>query len=230
MTEAQWMNDAPCSLPPVARVRHDIASRVSRLSSALALAIIVAACGGGGSSALEDEARGSGCAGSYPDLASSPYVLPWAVGQTVNTGLTNCSSSFHAAGQPDQYAFDFKLGEGAPFSAARAGVVLEVVDSEPSTGGGSGNLVAVDHGDGSIGLYLHSPQGGIRVAVGETVQAGQVLGLVGRSGLAGFAHLHFIVVAGSTTYPYRGLPVSFRNASPADLKLRGERAYTALPY
>jgi murein DD-endopeptidase MepM/ murein hydrolase activator NlpD len=200
------------------------------LGVAAVFAAGLVACGGGGSNALEEEARGAGCPGSYPALATSPYVLPWAVGQTASTGLTNCSTSFHAAGQPDQYAFDFKLGEGTPFTAAREGTVIELVDTEPSNGGGSGNFVAVDHGDGSIGLYLHSPQGGIRVAVGDRVSAGQVLGVVGRSGLAGFPHLHFIVVLNSTAYPYRGQAVSFRNASPADQILRSEASYTALSH
>lgn len=215
---------------PAARQR--LRRAVARLlpMSMAALAIGLAAYGGGGPNALELEARGAGCPGDYPAMADSPYVLPWSVGQTVTTGLTNCSSSFHAAGQPDQYAFDFRLGDGAPFTAARAGTVSDVVDTEPSTGGGSGNRVVVDHGDGSQALYMHSPQGGIVVRAGQAVAVGQVLGSVGRSGLAGYPHLHFIVVRGSAAYPYLGLPVSFRNASPADAKLIGERAYTALPY
>ena len=52
----------------------------------------------------------AGCDGQiYIDPATSPYVLPYAVGETFETGLTNCSSSYHAAGQPDQYAFDFDM-------------------------------------------------------------------------------------------------------------------------
>lgn len=172
----------------------------------------------------------SGCPGPpYPDATSSPYVLPYAAGTEWSTGLTNCSSSFHAGGQPDQYAFDFDMAVGTPFIASRGGTVYEVVNGEPSGGGGGGNFVTIDHGDGTYGMYLHSPAGGISVAVGETVSQGDVLGETGRSGLAGYPHLHFIVVEGDPTWPYTGVPVSFRNASPAHGVLRGLTTYLALP-
>lgn len=194
------------------------------------IAIGLTSCGGGGDSSPSPWS-GSACFGAtYPPMADSPYVLPWPVGDTVVTGLTNCSSSFHSRGEPDQYAFDFDIAAGTPFMAARGGIVSKIEDGQPSQGGGSGNYVAVDHGDGTSALYLHSPQNGIQVHVGDVVQQGQVLGLAGQSGLAGYPHLHFIVVAGSTKYPYHGVPVSFRNASPADLVLLGNRSYTALPY
>ena len=41
---------------------------------------------------------------------------------------------------------------------------------------------------------------------------GDVLGISGRSGLAGYPHLHFIVVDSEPTYPYHGLAITFRNA------------------
>lgn len=173
----------------------------------------------------------TGCDGqTYPAIATSPYVLPFAVGQSFETGLTNCSSSFHGAGQPDQYAFDFDMPVGTPFVAARAGTVFRVVENAPSNGGGAGNYVVIDHGDGTYGLYYHSPQNGISVSVGDEVQQGDVLGETGRSGLAGYPHLHFIVVQGSPDYPYDGIPVSFRNASPRHVDLHGNTTYTALDY
>jgi murein DD-endopeptidase MepM/ murein hydrolase activator NlpD len=172
-----------------------------------------------------------GCDGQpYPDPAGSPYVLPYAVGQTFRTGLTNCSSSFHAAGNPDQYAFDFDMPVGTPFVAARDGTVFQVVENAPSDGGGNGNYVVVDHGDGTYGLYLHSPMDGISVTVGQEVHRGDVLGVTGRSGLAGYPHLHFTVVSGSPQYPYSGIPVSFRNARPRDVVLEGDKLYEAESY
>lgn len=173
----------------------------------------------------------SGCPGpSYPDPSASPYVLPYAPGDAWPTGLTNCSSSFHAQGQPDQYAFDFDMPVGTPFVAARAGTVFAVVETEPSAGGGSGNFVTIDHGDGTFALYLHSPEDGIGVEVGAAVEQGDVLGETGRSGLAGYPHLHFIVVEGDPAWPYTGVPVAFGNASPAHGILRGLTTYRALPW
>jgi murein DD-endopeptidase MepM/ murein hydrolase activator NlpD len=172
-----------------------------------------------------------GCEGAgYPAIDSSPYVIPFAVGTTVETGLGNCSSSFHSAGGPDQFATDFNLPSGTPFVAARAGSVSSVVDDQPSAGGGPGNRLSVDHGDGTSALYLHSPRDGILVEVGDQVEQGDTLGVVGQSGLAGYPHLHFTVVEGSTAYPYQGVPVTFRNADPADVPLRTNAVYTVLPY
>ena len=171
-----------------------------------------------------------GCDGqSYLLPAESPYILPFAAGETFKTGLTNCSSSFHSAGRPDQYAFDFDTPIGTPFIAARSGTVFEVVEDAPSNGGGVGNYVSIDHLDGTYGLYYHSPQDGIDVEVGDEVKQGDVLGITGQSGLAGYPHLHFIVVRGSPKFPYEGVAISFSNASPADVPLKDYTAYTANP-
>lgn len=195
----------------------------------LLLPFLVLCCDGQTVDAVQE--RVTGCDGqTYPDLPTSPYVLPFAVGLSFDTGLTNCSRSFHAAGQPDQYAFDFNMPVGTPFVAARAGTVFKVVESASSDGGGAGNYVVIDHGDDTYGLYYHSPRDGIRVEVGDQVEQGDVLGETGRSGLAGYPHLHFIVVEGSPDYPYDAIPVSFRNASPAHVSLESNRRYSALRY
>ncbi len=176
-----------------------------------------------------------GCETAYPSIETTPYVVPFAVGMRLQTGLANCSASFHSAGQPDQFATDFDLPSGTPFLAARAGVVAFVQEDQPSLGGGSsngisGNAVMVDHGDGTTALYLHSPEGGISVEVGDPVTRGDTLGVVGQSGLAGYPHLHFIVVEGSLSFPYQGVPVTFGNAMPADVPLMTYSVYEVLPY
>lgn len=172
-----------------------------------------------------------GCDGqTYPSAASSPYVIPFAVGTTVTTGLGNCSSSYHAPGRADQYATDFDMPTGTLFVAARGGIVSYLDEDEPSEGGGAGNMVIVDHGDGTSALYLHSPKDGILVDVGDQVQPGDVLGVVGQSGLAGYPHLHFIVVEGSTAFPYHSIPVTFRNARPTHIALKSYAQYQVLPY
>jgi hypothetical protein len=171
-----------------------------------------------------------GCIGqTYPPPEESPYILPYLAGETFSTGLTNCSSSYHGTNQPDQYAFDFDMPVGTPFIAARAGTVYRVVEDAPSGGGGTGNYLSIDHHDGTYGLYYHSPEDGIDVAVGDEVEQGDVLGITGRSGLAGYPHLHFIVVSGSPKFPYEGIAISFRNASPPDTALKSYTSYTALP-
>jgi murein DD-endopeptidase MepM/ murein hydrolase activator NlpD len=54
---------------------------------------------------------------------------------------------------------------------------------------GYGSAVILDHGEGIATLYGHL--GTIRVQSGETVEAGDVIGTVGRSGNATAYHLHF---------------------------------------
>ncbi|MCC6606809.1 MAG: M23 family metallopeptidase [Anaerolineae bacterium] len=170
----------------------------------------------------------AGCDGQvYPDPAESPYVLPFPAGEKYETGLTNCSSSYHRAGEPDQYAFDFDMPVGTEFTAVRSGTVYRVVEDQPSNGGGAGNYVVIDHGDGTYALYYHSPQDGIDVAEGDAVEQGDVLGISGRSGLAGYPHLHFIVVDGEPSYPYHGLAITFRNNLPADVVLKSYAEYEA---
>lgn len=173
-----------------------------------------------------DYTEQEGCDGQvYNNPANSPYRLPLEEGQTFRMGLTNCSSSYHGDGQPDQYAFDFNMPEGAPFYAARGGKVVAVEESKPSTGGGVGNYVVIKHNDTTHGLYYHSPRNGIYVEVDDVVAQGDVLGEIGRSGLAGYPHLHFIVVRGSYNYPYQGIPVSFKNVFPADVVLETNATY-----
>lgn len=170
----------------------------------------------------------TGCDGQvYPDPVSSLYVLPYAVGEAYKTGLVNCSFSYHAPGQPDQYAFDFDMPDGTIFTAARGGKVRRVMNGASSSGGGAGNYVLIDHGDNTFGYYLHSPQNGISVSVGQEVEQGDVLGISGRSGLAGYPHLHFVVVKGQPDYPYQSTPVSFKNAIPSDAVLKTAVTYTA---
>jgi murein DD-endopeptidase MepM/ murein hydrolase activator NlpD len=56
-----------------------------------------------------------------------------------------------------------------------------------------GNGVVIDHGNGWETQYCHMRQNSVIVKKGEIVTKGQMLGLVGYSGLAQFAHVHISV-------------------------------------
>lgn len=56
-----------------------------------------------------------------------------------------------------------------------------------------GNGVLLDHGGGWETQYCHMKNGSVRVAQGDTVRVGDVLGLVGYSGKAAFPHVHLDV-------------------------------------
>lgn len=79
---------------------------------------------------------------------------------------------------------DIAVPPGTQVKAIAAGRVIE---SAPH--GGYGNLVRVQHDDGSISSYGHNSR--LDVAVGERVAAGQTLALSGSTGRSTGPHVHF---------------------------------------
>ena len=88
-------------------------------------------------------------------------------------------AAFHAG-------LDFKGPIGAPIYAAAAGTVSFVGSQQ-----GYGNTVEIDHGNGLTTRYAH--MSGFRARVGQEVEAGQVIGLIGNTGRSTGPHLHFEV-------------------------------------
>ena len=79
---------------------------------------------------------------------------------------------------------DLRAGSGTPIRAAGSGRVIMA-----GVFGGYGNTTVIDHGGGLTTLYAH--QSSLAVSVGDTVDAGEVIGYVGSTGLSTGAHLHF---------------------------------------
>ncbi len=76
-------------------------------------------------------------------------------------------------------------------------------------GGGYGNYVLIDHGDGSSTLYAHLHYMSITVYSGESVSQGQIIGKIGSSGNSTGPHLHFEVrYNGSTVEPLNYVSMS----------------------
>jgi murein DD-endopeptidase MepM/ murein hydrolase activator NlpD len=76
---------------------------------------------------------------------------------------------------------------GTEIYAAADGVVI----CAEYQSNGYGNLVKVEHGDGHVTYYAHMSE--IIATVGQSVSAGQLIGLVGETGRASGNHLHFEV-------------------------------------
>ena len=74
---------------------------------------------------------------------------------------------------------------GTPIAAPAAGVVTLAEPDLYLTGG----TVLLDHGHGVSSNFLHLSR--IDVSVGQRVEAGQVLGLVGATGRATGPHMHW---------------------------------------
>ena len=78
-----------------------------------------------------------------------------------------------------------------PIVATRSGTVTTA-----SVGYEAGNYVVVNHGDGFSSVYMHMEN--YVVSYGEYVNAGEVIGYVGSTGLSEGPHLHFGIMYNGT--------------------------------
>lgn len=166
------------------------------------------------------------CPGQYPDWATSPYKLPWAVGSSFLVGQGSCTSpkDSHAAGTVDAFAVDVDMPIGTDILAARAGTVTAIEGRYTDGSRQEANYVKVQHDDGTVADYYHLTQNGPRVAVGERVTQGQRIGLSGNTGDSTQPHLHFQVNACSGQ---GSIPVSFQNTVPNPNGLIEGQSYKA---
>jgi Peptidase family M23 len=109
---------------------------------------------------------------------------------------------------------------GAPIYSATKGKVVGVVDGIPETPAGAfppnptaqtagGNHVVVAMGRGRYAFYAHLQPGSVTVKVGQRVQTGQVLGMLGNSGNTDAPHLHFHVMDSPSPLASNGVPYRF---------------------
>jgi murein DD-endopeptidase MepM/ murein hydrolase activator NlpD len=109
------------------------------------------------------------------------YVWPLQGRITSYFGRRNLgmgTASFHSA-------IDIAAPTGTPITAARSGTVVYAGWSNR----GYGNLVKIQHSNGDETWYAHQSE--IWVGVGQTINQGETLGLVGSTGLSTGPHLHF---------------------------------------
>jgi murein DD-endopeptidase MepM/ murein hydrolase activator NlpD len=188
------------------------------------LAAAFAGCEGGGNGA-----EGASLCGPYPAQSSSPYVLPFQVGQAYELSQGNCASGSHAPGTIVQHAYDFRMPIGTPVIAAREGTVLLVEErfADRNRTPGEENFINVTHADGTIAAYVHLTRDGASVEVGDVIQRGELIGSSGDTGSSTVPHLHFHVqrCSGCET-----IPVSFLNTRPHPNGLVEGETYTAEAY
>jgi murein DD-endopeptidase MepM/ murein hydrolase activator NlpD len=82
---------------------------------------------------------------------------------------------------------DIAAPVGTPILAAAPGVVV----TAGWNSGGYGNLVEIQHPDGSLTLYAHNSR--ILVRRGQDVQQGEQISEMGSTGYSTGPHLHFEV-------------------------------------
>jgi murein DD-endopeptidase MepM/ murein hydrolase activator NlpD len=84
---------------------------------------------------------------------------------------------------------DFTPGLGSPIFAIAEGVVTAA-----EFGGGYGQYVYIEHeinGQRTLSVYAHMQRDSSPLRVGEEIQVGDFIGLVGNTGTSTGAHLHF---------------------------------------
>ncbi len=115
--------------------------------------------------------------GAFSQLSNSKVEANFADERTYTYDGEIIDKAYHLG-------YDLSVTKRYPVEAANAGKVVLAEDL-----GIYGNTVILDHGLGLFTLYSHLSS--IDVKPGDAVQARQVLGKTGETGLAGGDHLHF---------------------------------------
>ncbi len=127
-------------------------------------------------------------------LWEGPFSFP-ATRTTVFPSVFGSRRNYNQQGYYNYHTgLDFYSLMGEPIPAAARG---RVVLAQSLTI--RGNSTVIDHGWGVYTAYLHQSQ--IRVEVGDMVEVGQEIGLVGNTGRVAAPHLHWEVLVG-------GVPVN----------------------
>lgn len=125
---------------------------------------------------------------SIPPLAAAPTYLPtptqmqrgfiWPAQGTLTSGYGMRWGRLHKG-------IDIASAIGTPILAAASGVVTYAGWNR----GGYGNLVEIEHPDGSLTRYAHNQR--ILVRTGQQVKQGQQIAYMGNTGYSTGPHLHF---------------------------------------
>ena len=146
---------------------------------------------------------------------SVSYILPYEHGtkRQIDQGYFGKFSHSEAG---NEHAIDIPMPEGTNIIAARDGVVLKIKE-DSSRGGASksyqrdGNKIVVLHEDGSYAEYVHLQKDGALVELGDSVLAGQLIGLSGNTGRTTGPHLHFQVSIPTNRGLVKSVPTTFYN-------------------
>ena len=125
-----------------------------------------------------------GSSGSSTGYSASTGGFMWPVPHT-----TNITSYMEYRWGRMHNGIDIAGGGdyGMPFVASAGGTVIFAGND----GGGYGNYVMIDHGNGYVTVYGHASE--LCCSVGQQVSQGETIGLIGSTGNSTGPHLHFEV-------------------------------------
>ncbi len=121
-----------------------------------------------------------------PQINKKGYIVPLK-NYTISSPFGNRGGEFHRG-------LDLAATQGEPIYASKAGTVIKA-EFHPSWG----NVVAIEHEDGTTALYAHQQE--YQVKVGDKVKQGQIIGYVGSTGNSTGSHLHFELCRDNTLVP-----------------------------
>lgn len=129
---------------------------------------------------------------NYNNVGSSNARLAWPA------GTSRITEYFGWRIHPIRGTRHFHRGLdiGGPFNTSIYAAEDGVVTFAGASGGGYGNRVDIDHGNGMVTRYAHINHGGVLVSVGQRVSRGEKIALMGTTGLSTGSHLHFEVMIG----------------------------------
>ncbi|HSG98720.1 MAG TPA: M23 family metallopeptidase, partial [candidate division Zixibacteria bacterium] len=125
-----------------------------------------------------------------------------------------CSGLTYDGHQGNDFAITdfYEMDEGVPVLAVAGGVVTfkreiyyDRIWQADTALIEESNIVIISHFDGSEALYVHFRTQKVSVEIGDTVQTGDTLGLVGSSGYTLFPHVHVeLTQSGVKRDPFSG--------------------------
>jgi hypothetical protein len=149
------------------------------------------------------------------------YAIDWiqlgADGKSF-TGDEHKNSSYHAWDQEIHAVATGKIVEvkdGIPENVPNSGKLAVRITYDTL----AGNHVIQDLGDGHFAAYAHLRPGTLKLKVGDTVHAGDVLGHLGNTGNSSEPHLHFQVCDAPSFPASEGLPFAIDKFTLDDYKI-----------
>src|SRR5215467_5169690 len=109
-----------------------------------------------------------------------------APAEAETSGVFGTARVFNGVKKSQHTGLDFRVSTGTPIHATNGGTVILARSLYFE-----GNCVIIDHGQGLLTIYMHLSE--IKVKEGDTVEAGDLLGMSGGTGRATAPHLHFAV-------------------------------------
>ena len=138
--------------------------------------------------------------GGGPIYTGGSLTWPCPGYSRISSYFGNRESPGGGVGSRNHKGIDMAAPHGVSILSAESGTVIKVsntcshdypktVATKCSCGGGYGNYVMINHGNGMVTIYAHMAS--ISVSTGQTVSAGQQIGTVGSTGYSTGNHLHF---------------------------------------